>query len=212
LAIEVLGLSLLAAHFALLRRAARFLLIAGCAADFYFGVLLQARVESLENTTSRVVFSDIWTAEGSQQAGVTDTVSKDTWIGWTLKHRYQLSERLLIAIPQQYHDRRSFPQLWPRIKSELEKPLQEDAAHWGGWASRHGGVTSYLGDHVGGDSGRGTDSATVVFCLLFVGLTAALVKAAMAEPVMALSGPPMAQSAARPAGARRGRKMSRRSE
>jgi hypothetical protein len=178
LSMEVLGLSFLASRFLSLRVALRLLLIAGCALDFYFGVLLQARVEGLENTADHQVFPDMLILFGKvpglpgalEGRGVSGTVSKDMWTIWAMKHGYELSARQLITIPQQYHNRKAFPELWPQIKAQLDKPIADDAHYWGGWASRHGGAASYLGDWVAGESGQGTSTATVLFCLMFAGL------------------------------------------
>jgi hypothetical protein len=58
LSIEVLGLTWLAANFRHFPQSVQFLLIAACCVDFYFGVFLEARMESLENNPGLVEFPD----------------------------------------------------------------------------------------------------------------------------------------------------------
>jgi 4-amino-4-deoxy-L-arabinose transferase-like glycosyltransferase len=71
-----LGLSLLAAGFASLRRVAGILLLAGCTIDFALGVFLQARVENGKNTAGQTVFTD-------QPA----QLSAFAWLNWFQKHQ-----------------------------------------------------------------------------------------------------------------------------
>jgi 4-amino-4-deoxy-L-arabinose transferase-like glycosyltransferase len=91
----VLGVTLLAAGFASLRRAAAVLLIAGGILDFGLGVFLQARVENAENTAEGIVFADQSTP-----------LSGSAWLNWFQKHQLaacgpaQLSQ--CRAMDQQY--------------------------------------------------------------------------------------------------------------
>ena len=71
-----LGLGLLAAGFASLRRAVAVLLIAGCIIDFGLGVFLEARVENAENTAEGIVFADHATP-----------LSGSAWLNWFQKHQ-----------------------------------------------------------------------------------------------------------------------------
>jgi hypothetical protein len=176
LALEMLGLTLLAAQFARLPRALRLALAAGCVLDFYFGVYLQARVQGLENTADRVVYDDIWGIRESPKPGLaTGAVSRDTWFFWQVKHVYELSNRLLVHIPQAYHDRPTFAMRWPLIKAELDKGIREDEQRWAGWQRLHSGVTAYIGDLAAGESGVGTDVASALLCLIFATGVVALV-------------------------------------
>ena len=74
-----LGLGLLAAGFASLRRAAAVLLIAGCIIDFGLGVFLEARVENAENTAEGIIFADQATP-----------LSGSAWMNWFRKHQLAL--------------------------------------------------------------------------------------------------------------------------
>ncbi len=88
LTVEVLGLSMLAGMFPL-RRALLTLVIAGCLLDFSFGILLHARVESVENTSQRTVFPSLSEVIGKKQPAPTpDSLSESAWTNWILKHQY----------------------------------------------------------------------------------------------------------------------------
>ncbi len=178
LSVELLGLSLLAANFVSLPRAARFLLVAGCAVDFYFGVFLQAHVESMENTTGHVLFGDFDYVPPPEA----DIPSRDVWVSWTLKHDCEVARRQLVQFPQLYGNKPSFQRMWPAIKANWERPLDRDEKRWGGWARRHGDVLSHLGDWVAGDSGRGASVTEALFGLIGIGFLAALCKAASEYP------------------------------
>jgi hypothetical protein len=170
----------------------RYLVIAGCVVDFWFGILLHARVQSLENTPAQVVFADTFTGAdpSPKQLAVTGAVSQNTWANWATKHRYEIVDRTLLTAPQRYHDDPAFQQAWPAMKANLESQQNDDAKNWGGWKSRHRGVLSYLGDWVAGDSGHGTLAASVIFCLFFAGLIAAFVRAGIGAPVASRSARP----------------------
>ena len=182
LALEILGLSLLACHFLDLPRALRYLVIVGCAMDFWFGVLLQARVESLENTREQIVFKDAFVGgdESPKQLGITGAISQNTWANWATKHRYEIVARTLATAPQRYGNDASFQQAWPSMKTKLEDEQKDDARNWGGWKDRHRGVLSYMGDWTAGDFGRGTVAAAAAFCVVFAGLIAALTRSGIA--------------------------------
>jgi hypothetical protein len=171
LALEIVGLAAIAGRFRRLSRAVRLLLVAGCVLDFYFGVFLQARVESLENTPDRVVFTD-----PVYGIGVLDVPSTYYSIGensrnaWVLKHRVSLSRKWLQELPRGREGDMLFQESWPRLRKQFDEEIADDAANWQGWVSRHGGSVTFLGDRVAGPSGRGVDWAAGVFALLFLGL------------------------------------------
>jgi hypothetical protein len=176
--------------------------VAGCAADFYFGVLLQARVESIENTGGRVFYGDIFRPPAQQVSSV-DVPSQLAWGNWATKHSLERAARLLAAIPREAGDQPGFAQAWPGIRAQLEKPFQDDAKDWRGWASRHDDVFSFLGDWAAGDSAFGAGIAALVFCLFFVGMMAALVQAGFGSPRKVRAAPPPARKNRRERGKRR---------
>ncbi len=179
LALEVLGLSMLAAHFRSLGRGLRFLIVAGCLLDFGFGVFLQARIEGLENTPDRPIFGE--TYQGGQLLKFA-SLNEKAWLAWFSKHRVAVCRQLLQEIPAGHAAEPQFAAAWPPIAAGLEGSLADDPDNFGGWAGRHGGEVTYLGDWVAGVSGNGTDTAAAVFVLLFLGLMAGLTREALWKP------------------------------
>ncbi len=185
LALEALGLALVAAQFRNWPKAVRWLVVAGCVVDFGLGVFLQARVESIENTPRRTVFTGPQYSRPkltiNQPAG---SLGRSAWVAWTTKHRAGLFPEWLENLPLGHAGDPDFRRQWIPLVDALEDGLRDDAVNWGGWAARHGGVVAHLGDRVAGVSGRGVDGAALVFALLFLGLLAALARqAAAAQPV-----------------------------
>ena len=78
-------------------------------------------------------------------------------------------------MPRQYAHDVAFQQRWPEIEKTLRDIVGEDTHDWGGWFGRHGGVLSYLGDQVAGESGKGSDLAAAAFVVLFFGLVSVVV-------------------------------------
>ncbi|PYT02411.1 MAG: hypothetical protein DMF60_21445 [Acidobacteria bacterium] len=178
LPLEIMGIAFLASRFPSLPRAARLLLIAGCVIDFSFGVFLHARVESLENTPSRTLFGDFQFTGGGRLVLVDPDPTAPTGsvrTNWSAKHRYADVQRYLRDMPRQYAHDVAFQQRWPEIEKTLRDIVGEDAHDWGGWFGRHGGVLSYLGDQVAGESGKGSDMAAAAFVVLFFGLVSVVV-------------------------------------
>jgi hypothetical protein len=178
LSLEALGLALVAANFRRLPQFLRFLLIAGCCADFYFGIYLQARIENMENTPQRVVFPDLQYAGGRF---ITNGVgpynlSNAAWQCWALKHRVALLPRWLEDLPRLHGAEPLFQRWWPATAKQFREWLDFDAANCGGWAARHGGTIEYLGDLVAGPSGQGVEIAGWVFAALFLGMIGALAR------------------------------------
>jgi hypothetical protein len=199
--VEVLGVALLAANFRRFPQIAGFLLIAACAVDFYLGVFLQARVESMENTPGHVVFPEPRFAGGSFFfAGEgPEALGGDAWNAWLYKRRATLAPRWLEELPRAHGNDPQFAYAWKVAKPSLDDMLADDARNWNGWAKRHGDF-AFLGDSVAGPSGKGTAAMTWVFALLFLGGAGALARqvwiAAPAARAPAPS-PPVKKAAAR---------------
>ena len=148
LPLEMLGLTLLAAAWSG-RRVLAFAVLAGCLADFSLGVLLQARVENLENSAARTVFADPVLAPGSQATAQEPALSRMTWGNWYIKHQYALCREWLDRLDQ-YHpaDAQSRQQVEP-VRLEFRNRLDQLDVQTRGWFPRNGGSMTYLGDHFG---------------------------------------------------------------
>ena len=144
LSLEVMGLALLAGRLPLKRTVAA-ALVAGCMADFFLGVLLQARVESLENTPGRTVFAGLTVGGGEFRVGDPgpESLSGTAWRNWYRKHQYELSRRWLADLAP-YTEREVAAR---RLAETMKSQIEEDQTEWYGWYSRHGGRVEFLGDH-----------------------------------------------------------------
>jgi hypothetical protein len=177
ISMEVLGLALLAANFRRFPRAVQFLLIAACCVDFYFGVHLEARMESLENTPSQIIYPQpryaggrfFFAGDGPQ------ALSEDVFWTWMLKHRATLYPKFLKEIPAAHQGDPVFDSAWPGFQRFLIEGLLDDARNWNAWGVSHGDI-AFLGDCVAGPSGQGVETAAWVFALLYVGLVGLLVR------------------------------------
>jgi 4-amino-4-deoxy-L-arabinose transferase-like glycosyltransferase len=168
LSLEAMGLALVAGTLPM-RRALAVALVAGSIADFSLGILLQARVENLENTPGAMVFSGLTVADGKFSIGQPgpDSLSGTAWRNWYRKHQFELSRRWVAELGPHVDQEAEARQLAAELKSRIE----EDRTAWYGWYSRHGGSVGFLGDHVAQwpmVSGGGL--------LLLLGLFAGLIK------------------------------------
>ena len=153
LSLEILGLSLLASRFPL-RRALLALVIAGCLIDFSFGILLQAGIESVENSAQQTIFLGLSGTIGRRQPTVTPySPSAMAWNNWILKHKY--------ARLKEFSPSRESAANAGQV--QMQELFQDDEKYWHGWFFRNNGVISFLGDHFAGESGVGT---TILACLL----------------------------------------------
>jgi hypothetical protein len=183
LALEIVGLAAIAGRFPRLPRAVRLLLVVGCAFDFYFGVFLQAKVESLENTPDRVVFADpVYDIGYLKVPSTYYSIGENSRNAWVLKHRVSLSRRWLAELPRGREADMIFQESWPRIRQPFLGEIADDAVNWQGWVARHGGSVDFLGDAVDGPSGHGTEKAVIVFLLLFAVLMYGMLREAAAPP------------------------------
>jgi hypothetical protein len=197
--VEVLGVALLAANFRRFPRMAAFLLIAACAVDFYLGVFLQARMESMENTPGHVVFPEPSYSGGhfSFAGAGPEALNANAWNAWLYKHRATMVPRLLTELPRGHEGDPMFAYGWSSVKPILDMLGTDDALNWNGWAKQHGDF-DFLGDSVAGPSGTGTEAMTWVFALLFLAGIGALARQvwAAAPPARAPAPSPLKKKAA----------------
>jgi 4-amino-4-deoxy-L-arabinose transferase-like glycosyltransferase len=182
--LEVLGLSLVAAAFPW-RRVAALAIVAGCIVDFSLGVFLQARVEALENTPIRTVFTaGLSLARGTFQEGspTRDGLSGVAWVNWFLKHRFALCRRYLDILAGQQPSDAEARELMSRAQARLRQDLKEGAVSWQGWWERHDYTLDFLGDDVADPSGGGAGVPQAVLVILFLALTGMLVREMRPRP------------------------------
>jgi hypothetical protein len=176
--LEILGLSLIAAAFPW-RRAAAIAIVAGCIVDFAMGVFLQARVEALENTPQRTVFTaGLNLAYGGLQMGplTRDGLSSQAWLNWFMKHRFALCRQSLNALAEYQPSAAADRQVASRAQAQLRQHLNDDAVFWQGWWGRHNYTLAFLGDDVAGPSGDGAIVPQAALVILFLALMVALVR------------------------------------
>lgn len=172
LALQALGLSLLAAAIPWRRRSIAILLLAGCAVDFSLGVLLHAQVESRENSAQHMVFPEMVFVNGTiatTRPGA-DTLSRSAWQNWYDKQRLALHLRWLVELLQRHGNEAAFQKIAPKLTDQIARLRQDDTALWQGWFQRHGGQARFLGDRVAGRFGAGATVAAALLVLLFLGL------------------------------------------
>jgi hypothetical protein len=183
IAIEALGITLIAASFPW-RRWTAVLLIAGCVVDFSLGVFLQARVESFDNTPSKTVFEGFNLIGNDLQLGAMgpDSLSAAAWRNWHMKNQEGQDNQWL-------RRDRQLPQESPvvqRYANLFEQDLKSNAQDWQGWYARNGGAMTFLGDHLARPSFDGWNAPTLAVLLLFAGLLGVFWKHSMrlapAEP------------------------------
>jgi hypothetical protein len=189
LALEVAGLTLLAAAFPKLGRAFRLAIVVGCCIDFSLGVYLQAHVEGMENSPVAMVYPEL-SFRGREFLTVGSTpesLGENPWHNWWIKRRGELSERWLAELPRAHQGDRLFAYSWPQVRGILADAIHDDAVNWGAWGARHGGRVDFLGDWAAGLSGGGSDIASGVFLLMFAGCVVLLLRETMttAHPVKA---------------------------
>jgi hypothetical protein len=179
IALQALGLSLIAAAFPW-RRVAALAIVAGCLVDFSLGVLVQARVEALENTPRRTVFTvGLNLASGDFQMGspTRDQLSAVVWHNWLFKHQFALCRHYLGVLAAYHAPDAAAQQVASRVEARLRQELNEDAVGWQGWWQRHDYNLKFLGDDVAGPSGEGSLVPQVLLAILFLALMGALVRA-----------------------------------
>ena len=182
--LEVLGLSLIAAAFPW-RRVAAIAVVAGCIVDFSLGVFLQARVEALENTPQRTVFTAaVLPAYGLFQMGsrTRDGLSEGSWGNWFFKHRFGLYQQFLGALAQSPSPDATVREVASRAQARLAQYVNDDEVCWRGWWRRHDYTLDFLGDDVAGPSGEGAGVPQAILVVLFLVLMGALVREMRPQP------------------------------
>ena len=185
LTMAALGLSLLAGAWSS-RKSVAWLLLVGCLADFSAGVLLHARVQSLENREGHVVFQGLEFSNRTLHPAAQGRafLSSSAWVNWFTKHKHALTTEWVQELPARYAGDLQFQQLWPGFQQALLKIQDEDGVYWGGWFSRHDGQMTYIGDHVAGRFGGVI--GTAVLLVLAGGLVTAAIHQIRAAPAVVL--------------------------
>jgi hypothetical protein len=172
LPMEVLGLALLAAAFPW-SRAAAIILLAGCAVDFSLGIFLQARIESLENTPRRTVFTVAFNpADGAPVPGrpTPYSLSPQAFGNWYAKHSYEIGARWLHDSSQRGPADPGIAPFEALVRGRFQTGMADDALFWHGWFSRHGNAMRHLGDLAAGWLDRGLNIPAGALIALFAGL------------------------------------------
>jgi len=146
----LLGITWVSLHFRS-SRGLMMLLIAGLAFDFALGVLLQARVEHLENTADRTVFTGLGINNGSLDIGVPGeySLTPAAWGNWYRKHQLAASEKWLRDLESFRPGDPALELSKKELRENLQRTVAEDVSLWKGWYRRHGGEMTFLGDHFG---------------------------------------------------------------
>jgi hypothetical protein len=173
LPIAALGLTLIASSFPW-RRAVTALVIAGCTIDFALGVFLNVHFERLENTPSRTIFTVASLDRGETPASepVASLLSSFAWENWAMKHKTEVTEEWLASISMSSGQRDAqTPGLPTGLPNQLQRWMREDDVFWHGWYGRHGGVVTFLGDHIARFPGIASNAAegivlAVMLCLM----------------------------------------------
>jgi hypothetical protein len=174
LAVEMLGLSLLAASFSR-RRILAYAILAGCVFDFSLGVFLQAHVESLENTPQKQIFSNLSFVNGRfQPVPGPDSLSPNAWGNWYQRHHYALIQQSIRDLDRDQREDAAFRALIPAARAQFQRDLGFDADLFHGWYARHGGEIAFLGDHFAEPSLAGVAAPAFLLLLLALGLIAAM--------------------------------------
>jgi hypothetical protein len=150
LPMEMIGLAWLAANFCL-RRWVACLILAGALVDFPLGVMLQARVENLENSPERTVFSGLSFVNGSFATGVPgpESLSRDAWNNWIEKHQNAMFKQWQGELDRYRGEGPVFARKLADVRGALAVAVREDQRLWQGWYSRHGGSVTLWGDVFG---------------------------------------------------------------
>jgi hypothetical protein len=199
LPMEALGLTLLASRF-LTKPVIAWLMIVGCGIDFSLGVFLHARVQHLENTPEKTVFTGLSFSNGRFAVGPvgTDAMSMPAWGNWMRKHQYRLMEQWDRDAGNYRRDDAALDRARADFRKGLDLLKQQDGRMWGGWYRRNGGEITFIGD----DFGDG-DAVSALLFLAGLGLLWKMAKTAPRDrrPEMA----PIAKSPAFPRNRRRSR-------
>jgi hypothetical protein len=174
LSLQAMGLTLLAAaipwqHRPLAIPLPAILLLAGCAVDCSLGVLLQARMENLENTAQTTVFPEMEFADGAIQTAAPgpSALSRSAWRNWYGKHMFAINSKWLEQLGKRYGNDPSIQGILSQMADRVASVRSDDATMWQGWFGRHGGEAVFLGDHL---PGWGANAATAMLAMMVLGL------------------------------------------
>jgi 4-amino-4-deoxy-L-arabinose transferase-like glycosyltransferase len=147
---EMIGLVWLAANFRR-RRWAAWLILAGALVDFPLGVMLQARVQNLENSPGHTIFTGLSFAGGGISAGAPgpESLSRGAWVNWLAKQRSAKAREFVGEIDRKRGEGMAPTAEMAAVRASLQELAGEDRAAWGGWFSRHGGSVAFIGDAFG---------------------------------------------------------------
>ena len=182
--LEILGLALIAAAFPW-KRVAAIAIVAGCLVDFSLGVFLQARLEALENTPQRIVFTTgLNLGYGVFQMGspTRDGLSEVAWENWFAKRRFAACRRYLGILADYRPSDDEGRATVSRAQAQLRQVLNQDFAYWHGWWGRHDYYLEFLGDDAAGASAWRAVVPQAVLAILFLALMGALVREMRPRP------------------------------
>ena len=200
----LLGVTLVAGSLAVLPRAAAYLVVAGCALDFGLGIVLQARVEKLDNTAAATVFTGPALVNGRVTVGYPqkDSLSAPAWQNWFRKHQYALSDEWLGSLGAIQDP--STREAVAGLEGQLRHARAEDEAAWNGWYKRHGGSVVFVGDHFAKLQAAGISAPEGLIAAMFLAVMAALGREARRrEPRAGRAPPPAPRKRAAPAARKR---------
>jgi hypothetical protein len=150
LALQVVGITAIAALMPWRRNVLTAVILVGCAVDFSFGVLLHAHVEGLENSAQEAVFPGMeFTGRAIQ--GIPpgpEALSASAWNNWFEKHQLSIYDVWLRELQQKSGNLPAFQAMLPDYRKTVENVTANDTKAWQGWFQRHGGDAELLGDHV----------------------------------------------------------------
>jgi len=150
LPLEMIGLAWLAVNYCR-RRWVAWLLLAGALVDFPLGVMLQARVENLENRPEHAVYGGLSMVNGGFALWVPgpESLTQSASHNWFAKHQYAVAREWLGEADGYRVEGPRFARSRADLKAFLQQTIGEDRTQWGGWFARHGGSVEYLGDLFG---------------------------------------------------------------
>jgi hypothetical protein len=148
--LEMLGLAWLAANFRT-RRWMAVLILAGSIVDFSLGVLLQARVENLENSPERTVYTGLTVTKSGFALGLPgpESLARWSWDNWFRKHQDAKAREWLAQMDLAARETPALEKSAAAARPLLQQSIAEDQTFWRGWYGRHGGSVTLVGDWFG---------------------------------------------------------------
>jgi hypothetical protein len=141
----LLAVTLVAAGWPGVPRAARAAIVVGGLVDFGLGIALHHHVESLENTAARQVFdADLRVDDSGFEWRREGPLPPTDWHGWYAKHAPLLLEAQLERARRLPAERAR--KLAAAVGPEAERLARVDATDWGGWWARQGRQLTFIGD------------------------------------------------------------------